>query len=341
MKVDYCVLGSSVSKQTNVFPFPHTDKEFIVEDLKNKQSTVQNFSFIEVNSAQKHIYIHPGNNVIASDLIFPAGYTVIANVGVVLDIKNKAKVISYSPMIFTGDEEKAIVIQSSDSTGQGIQILNATKSNFKYVIVKNIPKINDNQWARSGGFTFYESPVEFKYCSFYNCKAEDVVSIIRSEFSFSNCFFNKMADDGLDIDFSNGIISECTFEVCGENALDFTLSNAKLQKVNIRDARNKALNIKAGSRISGKEIAVFGSSIGISAEDLSSIDFQSVTISASETGVVAYKNKKGGGQPTIKLLDMKFKNVKTNYLKEKKASLSINGVEMKDDVKDVEAIIKK
>ncbi len=341
MKVDYCVLGSSVSKQTNVFPFPHTDKEFIVEDLKNKQSTVQNFSFIEVNSAQKHIYIHPGNNVIASDLIFPAGYTVIANVGVVLDIKNKAKVISYSPMIFTGDEEKAIVIKSSDSTGQGIQVINAGKSIFQFVSIENIPKIYDNQWSRTGGLTFYESPVEFKRCGFYNCKAEDAISVIRSDFSFANCFFNKMVDDAIDIDFSNGTIIKCTFEVCGENALDITMSSVQMEAVNIRQARNKALNVKSGSSITGTYVGVYNSEIAISAEDLSEINLGFVTIADSKTGITAYKNKKGGGHPTIRMKDLTFKNVKTNYLKEKKASLTINGVEIKDEVKDVEAIIKK
>lgn len=340
-KVDYNVLGSKLNKQTTVFPYPHTDQEFIGADLKNKLSTIDNFDFVIVNDLQKRIYIRPGNNVVNADLIFPAGYVIIANAGVSFDIKNKAKIISYSPMSFNGEEEKNIVIQSSDSTGQGIQIINSTKSSFKFVTVKNLPQISDNQWARTGGFTFYESPVEFKYCSFYNCKAEDVVSVIRSDFSFSNCFFSKMVDDGLDIDYSNGTITKCTFEVCGENALDFTMSDVKLQMVNVRDAKNKAFNIKAGSKVSGKEIAVYSSNIGISAEDLTTIHLQYVTISDSETGIVAYKNKKGGGYPTIHLLDTQFKNVKTNYLKENKASLAINRVVMKDEVKDVEAIIKK
>ncbi len=340
LKIQFSVLGASKIRQDQVYPFPRTDSEFIVEVLKNKKSTIADFPFLKVDEQNKRIYIQAGNHVVNSDLIVPAGYKLLANAGVSLDFKNSSKLVSYSALLFTGTEDLPVIIQSTDSSSQGIQLISAPRSGFKFVAFKNIPEINDLQWSRSGGLTFYESAVDFVSCFFYNSKAEDAVNLIRSEFTFEGCLFKNMKDDGLDVDFSEGKITNCAFEQCGENAIDLTMSKVNIKSVFVDGAGNKAFNIKAGSYVAGSDLKIENANIALSAEDHSFIDLENIKIMDTETGVVAYKNKPGAGHPEINLTNCSFSIVKTKYLKEKKSSIISNGTVIKEEVKDVEAIIK-
>lgn len=338
--IEYSILGSSEKKEVKVFPFPHTDCEYIAAGLKNKQSTVGSFSFLVVNENSKIILIKSGKQIIDKDMIIPPGYKLIAEHGLSIDIKNNAKIISYSAIDLRGTEDEPIIIESSDSTGQGIEILNASKSMFRYAVFKNLPKVHDEEWARSAAITFYESNVEFSNCSFYNSKAEDGVNLIRSDFLFKECLFQKMANDALDVDFSEGEILNCVFEDCKENALDITMSKLNVSSIYVNGVGNKAFNLKAGTQLKGKDIRIKNATIGISAEDLCTIDLKAVTITDAEIGLTAYKNKPGGGHPTLTVSGLVFKNVKTTILKEKKSAIVANGVTIVDEVEDVEKIIK-
>lgn len=340
LKIQFSVLGASKIREDQVYPFPHTDTEFIAEELRNKKSTVADFPFLSVDEQNKCIYIQAGNHVLNSDLIVPDGYKLIANAGVSLDFKNRSKLISYAALIFTGTEDLPVIIQSSDSSSQGMQLINAPRSIFKFVAFKNIPQIKDKQWFRTGGLTFYESAVDFVSCFFYDSKAEDAINLIRSEFTFEGCLFKNMKDDGLDVDFSEGKVTNCAFEQCGENAIDLTMSKLNIKSVFVDGAGNKAFNIKAGSYVSGSDLKIKNANIALSAEDHSFIDLENIKITDSGIGVVAYKNKPDGGHPEINLKKCTFSTVKTNYLKEKKSTIISNGTVIKEEVKDVEAIIK-
>jgi len=340
MNVNYCVLGSKNVRETIVFPFPHTDSEFISVDIKNKNSTINNFSFLEINESAKSIYINSGKHIVLSDLIIPEGYKVIANSGVSIDIKNSAKIISYSSLFFEGSEDEQIQVESSDSSSKGILIINAPQSIFKFVSFKNLPKVNESDWARSGAITFYESQVEFINCSFFKSKAEDAINLIRSPFSFVECLFQEMNDDALDIDFSDGTIDNCVFENCKENALDITKGNIKVSNIYIDGIGNKAVNVKAGASFKGKDIKIQNSKIGVSAEDLCTVELEKIAILNSEIGIVAYENKKGAGHPTININNIVLTQVKKNYLKEKKSIINVNAESVGDEVDNIEAIIK-
>lgn len=340
MKVNYSVLGASAEKQEKVFLFPHTDSEYISLDLKKKLGNLKDFSFLIVDETDKVIAFKAGEHVISTDLVIPSGYKVFAGTGVSIDLKNNAKIISYSPLIFKGTEDEPILFKSSDSTGQGIEFIRAPGSKFKYVTFKNLPKIYDQQWKRSGALTFYESSVEFNNCSFYNSKAEDAINLIRSGFSFNECLFHKMQDDALDIDFSEGTVNNSVFENCKENAMDITMSKVKTKSIYVNVAGNKAFNIKAGTQFIGNDIQIKNSNIAVSSEDLSDVTIQNLIITDSEIGLAAYKNKPGAGHPTVKISGLKATHVNKNYLKEKKSTIIVDGKSIENEVDNVEAIIK-
>ncbi len=341
LKINYSILGSSVMMKTKIFPFPHTDSEFIAEEIKNKSSNLAAFSFIKVEEKTKSIFIEAGKYTFSEDLIIPKDYTVYIKSGANLNFVSNSKMISYSAIIALGEDDYPIIFESSDSTFQGVEVINASKSVFKNVVVKSFPKVKDKQWKRSGSFTIYESAIEFENCSFYNAKAEDAINIIRSNFIFKNSLFKSMKDDALDIDFSEGDIENCVFEDCSENAIDATKSNIKIKSCSIKNVKNKGINIKDGSYVNVLDVTISDSYIALSAEDYSNVTVNSITINNSEYGLVAYKNKPSAGHASITCIGLKLNNVKEPYLREKKSSILVDNKNQEKQVDDVELIIKK
>lgn len=341
LKINYSILGASNVKQTRVFPYPHTDNEFLIEEQKNKISTVSGFDFLTVVDSTHSIFIKEGKNILDKDLIIPAGYTCYINAGTQIDLKNKAKIISYAPFVVLGTEDEFVVFVSSDSSSQGIQFINAGASKFKNVVFKNFAYVNDPQWKRSGAITFYESAADFSNCSFYDFKSEDALSFIRSDFKISTSLFRGMKDDGLDADFSKGEISNTAFENCKENGIDATFSTITLNSVYISGSENKAINVKDGSEFFMNDITIKRSAIALSAEDQALVHFKKLTISDGEYGLVSYKNKPSAGHAKVEGTELKLSDVKEHYLQERKSLIVVDGKKVEKEIEDVELIIKK
>lgn len=340
LRVNYSVLGASEIKQVKVFPFPHTDSEFIVDDLKKQKSNVNEFSFLKVDESSKSIFISEGKYVVSKDLIISAGYTFYAQAGTTIDLVNESKIISYSSLAFKGTEDKAIAILSSDSSSQGIVVINAQKSLLKNVVFKNFAKVNDAQWKRSGAITFYESPVDIINCSFYSFKSEDAVNMIRSDFWIKGCLFKNMKNDALDFDFSNGAIEDCAFENCKENAIDAMKSVLNIKSIYINSSKNKGLNMKDGSQVQASDVKIKNSYIAVSAEDFSVLNIKKVQISSCDYGIVAYKNKPAAGHAQVEGSGLTMQEVKEPYLQEKKSKIVIDNKKIEKEIDDVELIIK-
>ncbi len=341
LKLNYSILGASIVKQAKVFPYPHTDNEFLKEEQKNRTSTVESFDFLTVNDSTHSIFVKEGVFSLEKDLIIPAGYTFYMQAGTSLDIKNRSKIISYSPFIVIGAEIDQVVFTSSDSTSQGIQLINAGVSTFKNVVFKNFDKVNDQQWKRSGAITFYESDAEFLNCSFYNFRSEDALSFIRSNFKIEQTLFKEMKDDAVDADFSKGEIRNSAFENCKENSIDVTFSTLTINSVYVSGSNNKAINVKDGSELFMNDINIKRSTIALSAEDQALVHFKKFTISDCRYGIVAYKNKPSAGHAKVEGSDLKLSNINENYLQEHKSKIVIDGKNVDKEIEDVELIIKK
>lgn len=283
-KINYSILGSSQIKQETVFDFPHTDVEFIKEDLKNKKSTLDNFSFLIKDEQQKIITIQPGKHVISSDLIIPAGYKVFASDNSSLDLINKAKIITYSPLFFSGTDDEYYLIESSDLTGQGIGLINAPGSVFNNVLFKDMPTILDKQWRRSGYITCYESKITLEHCHFNNGKAKSVLNLIHSDYTINECLFQDIMNDALDIDFSQGTIAHTAFENNGK-AINSTMSKMDLTSISISGAKDKAIVLKEASQLSAEALQIKNSTNGIWAENNTTVYIQNSTISNVDTGI--------------------------------------------------------
>jgi hypothetical protein len=341
MKINYQLPGSSVKKQAAIFPFPHTDDQYIAEESKNKKSNIEEFDFLHVDEASRTITFREGKNVILKTMIIPAAYKLICDNRSRLDLRNNAGIISYSPLIFKGSEDEHLVIESSDSTGQGIQVIGASEGSvFEHVTFLNLPELKNDSWKRNGHLSFYESPVSFFACDFYKGSASAAVSIIRSSYSFKTCYFGQV-NNAIDISYSEGTIDNNVFEDCRKNAIVLTMAQLKATKNTFNNVKNKCFNLKDGSQLKAKDIKVRNSYTGVSANDGSDVSIQGLTIENTEFGVIALKNKKGNTNSRIEISSSSFINVKMPYIKEKRSELVVDGKAIQEETTDIDAIIKK
>lgn len=336
VKLNYSIVGSSIKKEAQVYPFPHTDHEFIKDELLKYQGNIDNFHFLEVNKERGLIIFKEGENVIDRDLIIPAGYHVLANVTASIDIKNHAKLISYSPLLFEGTEDTPLSIISSDFTSEGIEIISAEHSVLKNVLFKNMTAIHDKQWQRIGAITFYESSVKLINCRFYNSEAIAAINLIRSDFELMECEFQKMKN-AINIDYSKGTITKCVFEKCEKNAVNAVMSKLKINRLYASDVMNVGLNIQTGTELNGNWITIKNSNIAIATQNNLEIVIRELNISDAKKGIVIMENKFKDGVSQVSVFNVLQKNVKQPYLVEKNNVLKLNDVFYTEELEDRKA----
>ncbi len=118
------------------------------------------------------------------------------------------------------------------------------------------------------------------------------------------------------------------------------MGNVNIKSLYLKDIGSKGLNIKKGSVVNGEDIRIKQSKIALIAEDLASVEIKNMNISGSELGIVAFSDKKDSGNPTIKITGLVLVQVEKKYLKEKGASVNANGIQINEEVSNVEAILK-
>ena len=118
-------------------------------------SNFSEFDFISVNDEEKIIKFKQGSWKILHDIHIPANHSVIINDSTNLDLQNSSSIFSSSPIFMLGSIENPISITSSDSTGQGIFVLNAKETSvMDYVYFKNLSNLSKKFYNLTGAITF-------------------------------------------------------------------------------------------------------------------------------------------------------------------------------------------
>ena len=126
---------------------------------------------------------------------------------------------------------------SSDSTGQGITVINAGgQSIISYVEFKGLGNPNKAGLNQTGAINFYQSDVKITNINIENNFGEDALNIIRSYYEIYNSTFRDILSDAFDGDFSDGLILNSVFYNCGNDAIDVSGSIVIIDSVFIDNA---------------------------------------------------------------------------------------------------------
>lgn len=340
LKVYYKILGASQIKYETIFPYSYLDESFVRDDLLRQNPNVDNFDFLTVDESSKKIVIKPGDWTLKQNLIIPQGFSVICGAGTQINLNDSATILSYSPLHFRGNEEQPIIIQSADSTGQGIVVINANeKSVLQYVLFNNLSNPSQRGWELTGAVTFYESPVEIAHCRFIGNRSEDGLNIIRSEFAIDKSLFSHTQSDAFDADFTNGKITNSSFWACGNDGVDVSGSVIEIQNVVINGAGDKGLSAGENSRMTANQVEINNAEIAVASKDMSEVSIDNIKISDSKIAFTAYQKKPEFDAASITVTHLQKNKIEIPYLLEERSTLVVDAEVIKPNRKNVKEIL--
>ena len=343
LKVNYSLLGWKDLGSEKVIPWAHFDQDFIENDFIRQSPNVKDFDFLLMDDVSRKIYIKPGNWDLVKNLIIPKGYRVVCKEAVELNLLNSAKILSYSPLEFIGLEDGPIVIRSSDSTGQGVVVIDGEdKTILRYVIFDNLSNPSQGEWELTGAVTFYNSPVDIGYCQFLNNRSEDGLNVVRSGFLIYKSFFTKTFSDAFDSDFCKGEILDSSFVDCGNDAIDVSGSIVDLKNIFINYAKDKGVSVGEASNVTVNSIEIKNTKFAaMASKDTSQLNVDNAAVHNCKIGFAVYNKKPEFGPAFIKGTRITLDKVDMPYLVEGESGLTINGEEIKCDQNEVEKILDK
>jgi len=323
LKVNYKLFGSSVLRSENIFPWPYISVESLAEDFIRQEPNMEEFDFLIVDDDQARIMVKPGNWEINSNIIIPSGFTVYCSEATELDLKNNAMILSYSPLEFYGSDDSPIVITSSDSSGQGITVLNTGKwSTLENVVFKNLSAPSQGRWQLTGAVTFYESPVKINRSQFTdNIIGDDMVNIIRSDFSITSSLFERSSYDALDIDFCNGTIHDTVFIDSGNDAVDFSGSVVNISGITVKGIGDKGISVGENSQVTIEDAILENCYLGVASKDMSLVSIENATIKSCEIGLAVYQKKPEFGPSAMEISSYTMTDVINPYYCEESSTL--------------------
>ena len=322
-KIKYSVIG-----MPNVY-----DQNFFFGDKslgEMKAGNINKFKFLQMDNYD--IYLGPGDIILNEDLIVPKMYQLHILPGTNIDLVASSKIISYSPVIIKGDSNNMIKIHSSDNTGEGILVIKASGQSFMdFVDFREQNIMNTSQEGVSSVLTFYESDIIIENSVFSSNLAEDVINVIRSEFSIDNITIKDSLSDGIDLDFSNGSILNSEFFNIGNDSIDLSGSMVELSQINSYNSGDKAVSIGEGSFVYASGINIYNSRIGFAIKDSSYLQLLESTIEDSEVGFTVFQKKLEYEPPKADIWRYTSKNLNQEYLLEEGSELFFDGIKVKSN----------
>ena len=312
----------------------------INNNFKNKKITT--FSSEEFTSYLTYFQEEDSNiltlknkySVINQKLLIPKGHHVILKNGDIIDLVNNSSILSFSPFTINGNKNELVEIQSTDSTGQGIHIIQENNSSkIKYLKFSNQFSLIDtskyNHWNLPSAFTIYGGQISVNNCTFKNIKSEDAINFFRCEYKFQNTRIENTFSDAFDADFSNGFISNCKFINCGNDGVDISTGNLNVKECGFSSIKDKAVSAGEKSKLSITNSVIKNSSMGLISKDLSELKSLNNKIINCEIGYCAFQKKGEFGPAEIFSNDDEITNFSVNNIIEYNSSFTINGEKVK------------
>jgi len=265
-----------------------------------------------------------GTHTVTSDILIPAGYQVVFAPGVQLNLTQKAKFISKSPLRMRGTEALPIKIYSSDQSANGFTILEApSESTMSYVLFEDLNTLNYKGWQLTGAVTFYESDVQMTHCSFTKNHCEDALNTVSCNFKMTSCLVSETFGDGFDADFCKGSIVNSRFYKTGNDAIDFSTSTIDIKNCKIEQAGDKGISVGEQATVSVTDVVIDGAVIGVASKDLSRLSINSISLNNCKQGFAAYQKKPEYGGATIIVKEYKVNNIRQLHLIEAGSKLQL------------------
>lgn len=332
--IDYHVLGcpdKAFSVESYPWSYAHPETTEGISALRDGNH--KDFSFIKTEDDK--VIIPSGNWTIDKNLSIANNKILTIEAGANITLKNKANILCNEGIDINGTSENIVSIKGED--GGGILVMNATNtSNIKHTVFSNLGKFKIGEWENKSGLTFYNSDLEINQSLFYKGVAKQQLEIIRSGYQIAMCKFENSTKDALMIMASEGDIKACDFKNIGENALTFNAGKASIMKSNFNQIGKVALTGTARNYVLIDQCNIDQAKYALVSIDDAHVDFNSSSISNSETAYVSFRANKDFEPALLTARWTKMKEVKNIYIAQGTSIVNIDNVIQASTHKDFE-----
>ena len=340
IKIRCKILGTSKLSFVDITKWKLDKAYQVFESILSKPSKLADLPYFNILDGNKIIFKEGAHNI-NKNLVIPVGFSVFINENTKINLLNKSSIISYSPLYLLGSQEYPITVASSDSTGQGIFVVNAQDTSvLNFTNFYNLSNPYKSGWGLTGAITFYKSDVEINSCLFSgNLSGDDYLNIVNSNFLINKTKFFNVNADAFDSDFSNGNISSSQFTNCGNDGLDISGSKIKAYNLIMDEIGDKGISAGENSQLKISEFKISNSAIGMCSKDLSSITGDNIFIDNVQIGLTTFQKKPEYGPGRITCNSIVIQDAELPYLIEKESSCIIDLVSINNTYKKVEDIL--
>ncbi|MBK9148077.1 MAG: CotH kinase family protein [Flavobacteriales bacterium] len=283
LKLECSVLGASVKRNVEVFPYALFDGEAIA---RMSSADPLALPFLAFDDTARVITIKPGDWSIAADVELPAGYTVRATAPLNLRIAKGVRLRSRSPLEWKGLNEAAIQIVNDGE----LQLLECRKESvLEGVMVQG-----------AGTMLVQESPLRMSHCAFATTSASDHFTVVRSTVKMKEVVFAG-GDDGLTAIASVVQADECEVRGAKDDALVMRGGSVAWKNGVLLGGKGAALklSVQGEAVIEGGRIGSDGD--GIEVRDGSELEVVKCAIEAKGDGIVVKDQERISGPGRVGL----------------------------------------
>ena len=269
----------------------------------------QNVNFPFITDSPEAYIIPPGQHTIRKSIV-ATDKQLIIQAGAKLDLQNGASIISSHSIQALGNVDKPIVIRSSNTSGQGIVILNSkAASNFKSCTFDNLQATKQYSLHTDGAVNVFNSEVAFNRCVFTNAKSKDALHFDNSKYELYDCVFQQASGDGIDANYSNGIVENLIMQNIGKDAIEISGGFARFTGAKCSQSSGSVVNANLHATLQLNNLEIDNSKEGIKSTDSSEVIARNVGMKDIETGLLAFRKNDELGGGIIHAFGLKEENV--------------------------------
>ena len=262
----------------------------------NPEITLDFLNYFKYSKDSNSIFLKKKNTTVAKKIIIPEGLKVVLNAGETIDLISSSSILSYSAFNINGEIGKMVKVTSSDSTGEGIHILqNKDSSKINYLDFSNQSSLYDtlkyNHQSLPSAFTVYGGKVTIENSDFKDLKSEDAVNLFRCKFKIENIKIENTFSDAFDADFCSGFMKNCSFKNCGNDGVDISGGRLEISESEFLNIKDKAISAGEESKLKASNCMIQNSSMGIISKDLSFVESIENKLLNCEIGYCAFQKR--------------------------------------------------
>ncbi len=278
----------------------------------------------EYEITEREIRILPGKHLLNKPLIIPRSYNLTVEPGAMIDMRNKAYILSYGTLSSVGTSSSPILFTSSDKSSQGVAVIKSKETcEIKHTSFTNLNTLEENEWQLTGAVTFYESDVDMANVTISRNLCEDALNIVRATFSINELNINNTFGDGFDCDFCKGKLTNSYLFDTGNDALDYSGSYIELENMRLENIGDKGISAGEEATVIVNNTTITGAQIGIASKDLSIVEVTNVLLKDCLQGFAAYRKKPEFGGAIININSFNEDNVDRLINKDEESKINL------------------